>query len=355
MLIKRKDGDLCSSYRPQTFSDVVGQQAIVNSLRKAILSENHSQCYLFHGESGCGKTTIARILSMALNCTNRADNGDPCCECTSCKSIALDSNPDFKEINAADTGNKDDVRKIQHDLRSTPMFSKNKIYIMDEAHRMSEAAQDALLKNTEDMPSGVYVILCSTNPSKIIATLKNRCEDYFFDRLNSKEILSLIQTVGTLENYYPTDKVLEAIVENSDGRPRNALKALQKAINLSSSGEADIVSVLNSYMLIGEEGSDVIELCKSLTPFKGTPSWPEIVSKYKSVKIEPESIRIVIAGWFRSMLEKSKLDRQSDKYAEVLSLFTDMLPSPKPENKLVLNLYRAHQILFGKSYGNGYR
>jgi len=265
MILKRKEGDLCSAYRPQTFSDVIGQVAIVDSLRQAITNVNHAQCYLLSGESGCGKTTIARIIGMALNCENKDDNGDPCCVCVSCKNIANKRHIDFHEINASSKNSVNDIRKMEEEIRSRPLFGKVKMYVFDEAHRLTSEAQNALLKDTEDMPKGVYIILCSTEPKKLLPTLRNRCETYNFKLLSSEDISNLVQIVGVYENYYPSERVLDAIVEASGNRPRNALRFLQQALNLyQSSGFMDEDRV---FSIIGEadgEDKDIIELYKCI-------------------------------------------------------------------------------------------
>jgi len=343
MVLKRKDGDICSAYRPQTFSEVVGQTAIVKSLRQAVLSDNHSQCYLFQGERGCGKTTLARIVGMALNCDNRAPNGDPCCECQSCRNIMSDNHVDFREINASSKNGINDVRKIEQELKTTPLFGKVKLYLFDEAHKLSTEAQNALLKDTEDMPSGVYIILCSTEPNKIISTLRDRCEAYDFKRLPKTDIRQLLETVGVFEDYYPNPKVLDALIEASDFRPRNALKALQKAINISRGGGVSETELLELIGVDDDLDKDILDLCRLLTSTKKS-SWDFIMSTYRKIKEDPEAIRLSLAGWFRSMLERSKNIQQAAIPAKALQIFVEPLPIAKPENMLVLMLYQAYLI-----------
>jgi DNA polymerase-3 subunit gamma/tau len=341
MVLKRKEGDLCTAYRPQTFSDVLGQRTVIKGIVSAIKSENRSHCYLFQGESGCGKTTVARIFAMALNCEKLDNNGDPCCECATCKSISSDTYPDFHEIDGGNAGGKDDMGRIQQDLRASPMFGNTKLYLIDEAHRLTSAAQSALFKGTEDMPKGIYIILCSTEPNKILTALRNRCEEHSFGRLSTEDIKYLVETVGVFESFYPSKKVLEAIISISQGRPRNALKALQKVINLPNETDDNIVDALS---FVDEERKEIIELCRALT-FRDI-GWKKLMSLYKSIDTEPEGIRIALAGWLRTLLEKEfSSDNASTRLAEALELFVDPLPLIKPENKLVLNIFWAHKRL----------
>jgi len=344
MILKRKEGDLCVAYRPQTFSDMVGQTAIVKSLRQSMLSSNPSQCYLFGGERGCGKTSLARIISMSLNCENREDNGDPCCVCSSCKNISNKVHMDVHEINAASQNGINDVRRIEQEIRSCPLFGKVKVYIFDEAHKLTTEAQNGLLKDTEDIPEGVYIILCSTEPKKILKTLSDRCETYTFNRLKSKEIITLIQTVGVFENYYPSQTVLNALVEASDLRPRNALRKLQQVLNLTQSDEGFTEEeVLNLIGIEDDTNKEIIDLCRLITSHKNI-QWDYISGVYKKVVADKEAIRLVLAGWFRSSLERSKSRIEAERAASALELFIEQLPQVKPENRLVLSLYKAYTI-----------
>jgi DNA polymerase III gamma/tau subunit len=262
----------------------------------------------------------------------------------------MDTHPDFKEINAADTGGKDQVRQIQRDLKTRPMFGKVKFYILDEAHKMTSAAQEALLKGTEDMSKGVYVVLCSTEPKKIIPTLRNRCEDYNFKSLSNSNIRNLIEIVGLQEGYTVPPTILNAIVSVSAGMPRNALKSLQKALNLAEESEEDILSTIN---FIDDVEPKVIDLCLMIHGRKRS-KWTEIIKKYKSLNMEPQQVNLVLAGWFRSSLERTTPGGNSSstsfnyahKLSKVLSYFCEDLPVIRPENKVVLNMYKAFEEFY---------
>lgn len=342
MVLKRRDGDLCKAYRPLTFSEIVGQTAVIKSIKNSIKSEGHSHCYLLHGERGCGKTSTARIMAMALNCTDIQENGDPCCTCENCVSIYNDSHPDIKEINAADTGGKDKIRQILQDLKSLPMFGKIKMYILDEAHKITSAAQEQLLKGTEDMPNGVYIILCSTEPTKIVKTLKDRCEDYKFKKLPNKKIREFVETVGLCEGFQPAEKVLNAITHVSDGRPRNALRSLQKVMNLKNEPENYQLEILE---YIDEESGSVAHLCNTLYASNRNITWPYIMKLYKAIEMDAVSLKLILAGFFRGKLERTRNNKEASRAAKCLGLFMEDYPVVRPENKLVSDLYNAYTIL----------
>jgi len=342
MVLKRKEGDLCSSYRPQTFSEVVGQKSIVKSLKTSIVSKNGSQCFLFHGESGTGKTTLARIIAMAVNCKDLRYNGDPCCECSNCVNISNDANPDVKEINAADTGGKDQIRAIQQDLKSRPMFGKAKVYILDEAHQMSSHAQEALLKGTEDMSDGIFIILCSTDPKKIKKTLRNRCEDYRFSTLSKNEMNELIETVSLFEGATLSTNVLNTIIFEAGGKARNALKILQKVLNIRDESESAIIELISG---IDEADKNIMELCRLLIPGKKV-EWSDIVNTYKKVNMEANTISVIISSYYTTYLKRAKTAGSSqDKVCLALEVFNKPIESIKPDNALIAMLYRVYKII----------
>jgi len=345
MVLKRRDGDLCKAYRPLTFSDIIGQTTIIKSIKNSLKSKEHSHCYLFHGESGCGKTSTARILAMALNCTDPQDNGDPCCVCSSCTNIYNDSHPDVKEINAADVGGKDKIRQILQDLKSLPMFGKIKLYILDEAHQITSAAQEQLLKGTEDMPSGVYIILCSTEPAKITKTLRYRCEDYNFNKVSSKQIRDFVETVALCEGFSIADRVLSAVVSVAEGRPRNALKALQKVLNLRNETEKEQLEIIGA---IDEENESVVHLCNTISLYNSNIDWSYIMGLYKEIEIDPLKLKLTLAGWFRNRLMREKANTKADAYARCLELFVEDYPAVKPENRLIADIYKAYKIMRSK-------
>jgi DNA polymerase III subunit gamma/tau len=339
MVLPRGVGDFTRKYRPYTFDDVLGQEAVVNGLKQRVLSKSGLKCFLLYGESGTGKTTLANTFAMAVNCTNK-NNGNPCCECSSCLSIMNGSNPDVKEINASDARGIDDIRDLRTCLSSLSIFNSNKVFILDEGHGLTTPAQEALLKIMDSLGDSAYIFICSTDPNKIIKTVRNRCEQYKFDLLSKDKIKFLVDSVCLFEDITLPADISDTVVEYSYGRPRNALVSLQQVVNIGIENKDLILKTLTGINEV--ETSEVIELCKSIT--YGKTSWSSVMNIYKNIKSEPEAIRISLAGWFRSLLEKAQDFNNASKAANALSKLVNILPTPKPENSLVFILFQIFNI-----------
>lgn len=340
MFLSQGSGDLCNRYRPRTFSNVIEQNTVIRSLQSAVLSENKEQTYLFYGEHGTGKTTTARILAMSLNCSNLKDNGDPCTICEDCSNIIKDVHPAVIEMDASDKTSVNDIRTLKEGLGLRPLMGKAKVLILDECHQLSSSAQNALLKISEKPPKGVFFILCSTEPKKILPTLRARSQGHKFTLVSNKSIRNLIQMVATVEVGDIQEDIVDALTEVSEGRPRNALKNLQKAIYIGLGNRKAVLGSLD----LGERDPELISLCRLVMKFDVT--WREVVSQYKKLPstIDAETMRRVLAGWFRSCLERARTPIEARRAARALELFVEIFPPVKPENSLVLGLYKAHVV-----------
>jgi DNA polymerase-3 subunit gamma/tau len=339
MVLPRGAGDFTRKYRPYTFDDVLGQEAAVRGLKQRVLSKTGNNKFLLYGERGTGKTTLANIFAMSINCLN-SSNGNACCECSSCLSIMNSSNPDVKEINASDARGIDDIRDLRLSLSSLSIFESKKVFILDEAHGITAPAQESLIKNLDSLGDNAFIFLCSTEPSKIIKTVKDRCEQYKFDTISKDKIKFLIESVCTFEDITLPEDITSTIIEYSSGRPRNALVSLQQVINIGLDNKDLVLKTLTGIDDIGS--TEIIELCKALT-YSKVP-WVKIVELYKNVKAEPEQIRISLAGWYRSLLERASDFNNANKAANALSNLLNMLSTPKPENSLVFILFQIFNI-----------
>ena len=217
MLIKKGNGDYPRVYRPYNPNELYGQEQIKQIIINSFKNDTIAHAYLFHGISGIGKTTCARIIAMGLMCEH-GPTSMPCGECPRCKGVIRTDSFDYREFNNANFTGMKFVRKLREEFQTQSMLSRCKIFVFDECHRMSEASQNILLKEVENASDFIYFIFCSTNPNKIIEPLKNRCMSIEFKRLEDSEIQDMLANVCEWENMVPTTDVMDAIVEEAQGR-----------------------------------------------------------------------------------------------------------------------------------------
>lgn len=219
---------LYRSYRPSNFSEVVGQKHVIKTLRNAVTEGRTSHAYIFSGLRGIGKTTIARILAKAVNCEN-PDNGEPCNSCKNCLAIINDETADIVELDAASNNGVDEMREILEKVNFLPSMLRKKVYIIDEAHMLSSAAFNALLKTLEEPPLYVIFILATTEPHKIPQTILSRCQRFDFKQLSTDELAYQVRQVCEKEQININDDAVFAIAESAEGGMRDALSILDQA------------------------------------------------------------------------------------------------------------------------------
>lgn len=234
-------------YRPKNFSDVIGQEHIVRTLKNQIENNNVGHAYLFCGTRGTGKTSTAKIFSRAVNCTN-LHNDEPCNECENCREILEDKTMDVVEIDAASNNSVDDIRELRENVKYSPAKAKYKVYIIDEVHMLSQGAFNALLKTLEEPPSYVIFILATTEPHKIPATILSRCQRFDFKRVTVKDISSRMRYICEKEEIEADEKALNLIARNSQGALRDALSILDQCISFEGNKISynDVIELLGS-------------------------------------------------------------------------------------------------------------
>ncbi|MDL1972977.1 MAG: DNA polymerase III subunit gamma/tau [Deltaproteobacteria bacterium] len=224
---------LARKWRPQSFSEVVGQEHIKRSLQNAIRYNRLPHALLFSGPKGVGKTTMARILAKALNC-ERGPSIEPCNKCISCKEIDLGNSIDVQEIDGASNRRISEVREIRENVKYRPSRGRYKVYIIDEVHMLTEEAFNALLKTLEEPPPHVIFVFATTEPHKVPPTIVSRCQRFPFHRISSSIICHRISEIASAEKIDIEEDAIRLIAHSSEGSLRDALSLLDQLVSFST-------------------------------------------------------------------------------------------------------------------------
>ncbi len=247
---------LARKYRPQKFSDVIGQDHVTRTLKNAIEQGRIAHGYIFSGHRGIGKTTIARILAMALNCQSQDHPvPEPCGVCDSCREIRAGNAVDVIEIDAATNRGIDEIRELREGARYRPARDRFKVYILDEAHQITDAAFNALLKTLEEPPSHIVFMMATTQPEDIPQTIRSRCQHFSFHAVRFDDIVQQLRDIAQKEGIAADDDALAMLAEVGDGSMRDALSIMDQAIACCGTTlSADVVRGL-----VGTVSTQVLE------------------------------------------------------------------------------------------------
>ena len=264
-------------YRPDSLDKIRGNADIKASL--AGMLSNLEECphtFLMHGMTGCGKTTIARIIANELGCKGN----------------------DYREVDSADFRGIDNVREIRKLSGFKAIDSSCRVWVIDECHKLTNDAQNALLKLLEDTPKHVYIILCTTDPQKLLETIKGRCTQFQVKPLNEVEMYNLLRRIVKNEGETLEKEIYDIIARDSLGRPRNAIQILEQVLRVDPERRAEVAQQA------AVEASQGIELCRAL--FKPNGSWKEIARILTGLKDqEAESVRRMVLGYCQAVLLKT--------------------------------------------------
>lgn len=262
--------ELYKKYRPKTLKGIVGNKETVQTLSNMLERETVPHTILFTGPSGCGKTTLARILKNQLDCADI----------------------DFQELNCSDFRGIDTVRDIARSVNMAPTGGSCRIWLLDEVHQMSKDGQNAALKLLEDTPKHVYFFLCTTDPQKIIKTIRTRCCEMPVELLRDRDAKRLVGRILKREEMAMKDDIIEDLIDAAAGSARQLLVILDKVLNLPENQQSNAIKA-------EDVAKECIDLCRALIKCE---SWNKIAKILKELSGDPESIRYAVLGYARTCL-----------------------------------------------------
>ncbi len=314
---------LARKYRPQTFADVIGQEHVTRTLKNAIEQQRIAHGYIFSGHRGIGKTTVARILAMCLNCRGGKEDrpqAEPCGKCDSCTEIRSGSAVDVIEIDAATNRGIDEIRELREAARYRPARDRYKIYILDEAHQITDAAFNALLKTLEEPPSHIVFMMATTQPEDIPQTIRSRCQHFSFHAVRFDEIVNQLTAVAEQEKIKADRDAIALLAEAGDGSMRDALSIMDQAI--ACCGDTLTREVVQQ--LVGAVPGDVLEKMMQAVAANSSQEVLRLVDKLVTEGQSPTHFARQVVRFLRNAMvakvagsDSSLLQISSDERARV--------------------------------------
>ncbi|WP_052296033.1 DNA polymerase III subunit gamma/tau [Thermodesulfobium narugense] len=324
-------------YRPITFDDMIGQDVVKTVLENASKLDDPPHVYLFAGMRGTGKTTAARIFAKALNCTSEGKK--PCLNCESCKKF-LEGSLDYVEIDAATHSSVDDARSLREMALIAPMSSKYRIFVIDEVHRLSPSAFDALLKIIEEPPPFSIFIFATTEPHKVPKTILSRVLRLDFSPINPELLASYLDKIANLEGYKLEKNLLLAIARRSEGSVRDSLSFLQQIFMLF---EKKNLSTRDIYLVLGIPDDEIIS---NMMQFIYKGDLDNLVNLMDSLRTSSFSPLAIVDSWIYFVLSKINTDTRPLKFIDrLIEAKGDLRYDPNPFMRFELEVYAIFSLL----------
>ena len=355
---------IARKYRPQSFAEVVNQEHVKTTLENAIAQNRIAHGYIFSGQRGTGKTTVARILARCLNCVNGPTN-KPCGVCASCREIAAGGSPDVIEIDAASNRGINEMRELRENVRYQPVRDRYKVFIVDEAHQITNEAFNALLKTIEEPPAWVVFVLCTTEAHKIPATIASRCQHFSFRSVDFEELVARMAWICEQEGIHADAEALSVLAQAGEGSVRDSLSALDQAI--ACCGETLVAAEVRA--LLGAFSLDALGQVSQALAGGASASMLEVVNELERNGQNLQHFSRELARYFRNLLvariageetrliaassaERQRLAQIAAQFSEEdltrylqlsLDIFRDLQFSLQPRFHLELGLLRMVQ------------
>ncbi|MCF7845294.1 MAG: DNA polymerase III subunit gamma/tau [Candidatus Pacebacteria bacterium] len=310
---------LYRKYRPQNFSEVVGQDHVTDILKNAIATNKIAHAYLFCGPKGSGKTTIARLLAKAINCEDKSSS-EPCNKCSACKDITDNRAMDIVEIDAASHRGIDEIRELRDNVHFAPSKFKHKVFILDEAHQLTSGAANAFLKILEEAPSHAIFILATTEPQKMIPTIISRCQRFDFRKISVSEITKKLEKIVKQEKGKVEKEVLSVIASLAGGSMRDAESTLSQVLSFAPKDGAIRKEDVKSFLGIVER-EVVSDFIDALLQDEAVEAL-DLLEKVLSQGTSPENFYSNLIYYLREMMVLKII---SQKTSDTKSLTSSLL------------------------------